>query len=134
MARLDTEASLYEPSFSELSDPGEVVSSPKISWHIQLVLVGTAFVSWTTLIFAIALSMRNMFSGPPPDCWGDVFAIVSFVAAISGLLYVAISQPKLEEATVTIAQRFALLLLVLANVFTAGQIMIGILSFLAYTH
>ncbi len=94
-------------------------------------LLGTAFVSWASLIFALALSMRNMFGGPPPDRWGEVFAIVSVVVAIGGLVYVGTSPAKLKDATETWGQRFALLLLVLANLYPIGQICVAILSFVA---
>ena len=75
--------------------------------------------------------MRNMFGGPPPDRWGEVFAIASLVIAFGGLLFVGTSQSKLKEATETWSQRLALLLLVLANLLPVGQILIAILMYLS---
>ena len=130
MVESDIETNPYEPSMVGSTGAGESGSTGHISWRIQLILMGTAVLSWASLIFAVALSMRNMFGGPPPDRWGDVFAVVSFAVAIGGLVYVAMSKAKLKDATQTLWQRLTLLLLLLANVFPAGQILIGILSYL----
>ena len=99
-----------------------------IRWQTHLVLLATALVSWTTFTFGIALSMRNMFSGPPPDNWGMVFVGFSMLAGFGGIGYFATSRSRRSQATQSEIQIFALLLLLFANAIPAIQIVIAILG------
>jgi len=119
----------YEPA-----KPGAVVSSDAeisvpISWRAHLVLFATALVAWVAFIFGLALSMRNMFGGPAPDNWGAVFVIASALVATGGLIYFVVSPSRRSAAIQTVAQRLVLILLLLANIVAAGQVILGILSY-----
>ena len=119
----------YEPSTSKTPVYLADRTTIPIRWQTHLVLLATAIVSWTTMIIGIALSMRNMFGGPPPDDSGTVFLGLSMLISIGGISYIAMSRFRRSLATQSGIQRFVLLLLVLANVFPLAQTVVGILSY-----
>jgi hypothetical protein len=79
------------------------------------------------MIFGIALEMRNMFGGPPPDNAGTAFMALSMFAGVGGICYFLMARARRLEATRSGIQKFALVLLLLANIFPAGHIAVGIL-------
>lgn len=118
-----------EPSTKVNSVPLATELAKPIRWQTHLVLLATAFVSWVTLVIGIALSMRNMFGGPPPDDWGTVFVGLPLLAAIGGIGYFVLSRSRRSEATQSGIQRLTLVPLLLANIFPIGQIVFGMLSY-----
>lgn len=119
----------YDPSISGTSVPLADEIATRISWRTHLVLLASAFVSWATMILGIALDMRNMFGGPPPDNAGTVLFGLSILTGVGGICYFVMSRSRRLEATQSGIQNFALVLLLLANALPPGQIAVGILSY-----